>query len=39
MSFNTGGAFPASLTPSPTKTLFNGNYFLKNGICRDSYGF
>tara|TARA_R110002073_G_scaffold142403_1_gene294289 strand:- start:34784 stop:36211 length:1428 start_codon:yes stop_codon:yes gene_type:complete len=26
MSFNTGGAFPASLTPSPTKTLFNGNY-------------
>ena len=26
MSFATGGAFPASLTPSPTKTLFNGNY-------------
>ncbi len=26
MSFATGGAFPASLTPSPTKTLFNGHY-------------
>ena len=26
MSFANGGAFPASLTPSPTKTLFNGNY-------------
>ena len=26
MSFATGGAFPASLTPSPTKTLFDGNY-------------
>jgi len=26
MSFNTSGAFPASLTPSPTKTLFDGNY-------------
>jgi len=25
-SFATGGAFPASLTPSPTKTLFDGNY-------------
>ena len=26
MSFATGGAYPALLTPSPTKTLFNGNY-------------
>ncbi len=26
MSFATGGAFPHSLTPSPTKTLFDGNY-------------
>lgn len=26
MSFSTGGAFPAGLTPSPTKTLFDGNY-------------
>lgn len=26
MSFQTSGAFPASLTPSPTKTLFDGNY-------------
>ncbi len=26
MSFANGGAFPASLTPSPTKTLFDGNY-------------
>ena len=26
MSFATGGAFPATLTPSPTKTLFDGNY-------------
>jgi len=26
MSFATSGAFPASLTPSPTKTLFDGNY-------------
>ena len=26
MSFATGGAFPASLTPTPTKTLFAGNY-------------
>lgn len=25
-SFATSGAFPASLTPSPTKTLFDGNY-------------
>jgi hypothetical protein len=25
-SFATGGAFPASLTPSPTKTLFDKNY-------------
>jgi len=24
--FNTGGSFPAGLTPSPTKTLFAGNY-------------
>ena len=26
MSFVTGGAFPAGLTPSPTKSLFDGNY-------------
>ena len=26
MSFATGGAFPAGLTPSPTKTLFDKNY-------------
>ena len=26
MSFVTGGAFPAGLTPSPTKTLFDKNY-------------
>jgi len=26
MAFATGGAFPAGLTPSPTKTLFDGNY-------------
>ena len=26
MSFATGGAYPAGLTPSPTKTLFDGNY-------------
>lgn len=26
MSFQTGGAFPAGLTPSPTKTLFDKNY-------------
>jgi len=26
MSFATGGAFPAGLTPAPTKSLFNGNY-------------
>lgn len=26
MSFQNGGAFPASLTPAPTKTLFAGNY-------------
>jgi hypothetical protein len=26
MSFATGGAFPAGLTPSPTKSLFDGNY-------------
>jgi hypothetical protein len=26
MSFATSGAFPAGLTPSPTKTLFDGNY-------------
>jgi len=26
MAFVTGGAFPAGLTPSPTKTLFDGNY-------------
>jgi hypothetical protein len=24
--FSTGGSFPAGLTPSPTKTLFSGNY-------------
>ena len=24
--FATGGSFPAGLTPSPTKTLFSGNY-------------
>jgi hypothetical protein len=24
--FETGGSFPAGLTPSPTKTLFSGNY-------------
>ena len=26
MSFVNGGAYPAGLTPSPTKTLFDGNY-------------
>ena len=26
MSFQTGGAFPAGLTPAPTKTLFDKNY-------------
>jgi hypothetical protein len=26
MSFASGGAYPAGLTPSPTKTLFDGNY-------------
>ena len=26
MSFQSGGAFPAGLTPSPTKTLFDKNY-------------
>ena len=26
MSFSTGGAFPAGLTPAPTKTLFDKNY-------------
>ena len=26
MSFATGGAYPAGLTPSPTKTLFDKNY-------------
>ena len=31
MSFNTGGAYPAGLTPAPTKTLFDKNYLSISG--------
>tara|TARA_B100000212_G_scaffold341271_1_gene323971 strand:+ start:3318 stop:4751 length:1434 start_codon:yes stop_codon:yes gene_type:complete len=30
--FSTGGSFPAGLTPSPTKTLFSGNYLTFDSV-------